>query len=46
MRAQVVWQANCWLEQLLRHDPLAVVLPPDVLLDEDGATQDDWQVAA
>lgn len=46
MRAQVVWQASCWLEQLLRHDPLAVVLPPDALLDEDGATQDDWQVAA
>ncbi|MFZ2068580.1 MAG: hypothetical protein WAV27_21620 [Xanthobacteraceae bacterium] len=45
MRAQVAWQASCWLEQLLRHDPLAVVLVPDDV-EEEGATQVYWQVAA
>jgi hypothetical protein len=26
VRAQLVWQDNCWDEQLLRHDWLAVAL--------------------
>jgi len=26
VRAQVVWQANCWDEQLLKHDWPAVAL--------------------
>jgi hypothetical protein len=55
IRAQVVWHASCWVEQLPRHDPLAVVLVPDNApldepdddpLDEEGTTQEAWQLAA
>jgi hypothetical protein len=40
---------SCCVEQLIRHDPLAVAFPPVVaapLADEAGTTQAAWQVAA
>jgi hypothetical protein len=49
IRAQLVWQASCWLVQLLRQEALAAVLlvvavdvPDDVL---PGTTHDVWQLA-
>jgi hypothetical protein len=44
---------SCCVEQLIRHDALAVVLPPVVVAllealldDEAGTTHSAWQVAA
>jgi len=52
-RAQLVWQASCSLEQLLRQEALAVALPeaevdgPDARLPAlPGTTHDVWQLAA
>jgi hypothetical protein len=52
-RAQLVWQASCSLEQLLRQEALAVALPevevdgPDNGLPAlPGTTHDVWQLAA
>jgi hypothetical protein len=40
---------SCWVEQFIRHDVLAVALPPGVApppADEPGTTHPAWQVAA
>jgi len=41
---------SCWVEQFIRHDVLAVALPPVVAppppADEPGTTHPAWQVAA
>jgi predicted molibdopterin-dependent oxidoreductase YjgC len=49
MRAQSVWQASSWLEQLLTHDWLAVALLVVVAAPVGavpGTTQAVWQLAA
>jgi hypothetical protein len=49
MRAQSVWQASCWLVQLLKHDTLALALLVVVAAPVGavpGTTQALWQLAA
>jgi hypothetical protein len=49
VRAQSIWQASCWLEQLLKQDWLAVALLVAVAAPVSGVpgtTQVVWQLAA